>query len=131
MPNFTISNSNNKRPQSEDLLRKNNRLQKQIRKLDPIGPNDSIANNDLDTRPALTERKMNNNIMNSNSASQEVDKNGFTIRHDLNDVGISSFKISQRQDLSRTKSMVNQDLRIQDVKINNSRSRNFKNDDEN
>lgn len=101
-----------------------------MKKLDPIGPNDSIANDDYDTRPVLSERKMNHNII-SNSASQEVDKNGFTIRHDLNDVGISSFKISQRQDLSRTKSMVNQDLRQQDTKIHNTRSRNFKNDDEN
>lgn len=68
MPNFTISNTVSKRPQSEDLLRKNHRLQKQMKKLDPIGPNDSIANDDYDTRPVLSERKMNHNII-SNSAS--------------------------------------------------------------
>jgi len=113
LPNFTISNIS-KRPQSEDLLRKNSRLQKQMKKLDPIDPNRSIANEEFESRPALTERKINHNCMNPNSTSYEIDKNGFTLRHDLNDIGVCSFKINQRQDLSRTKSMVNQDLKNKD-----------------
>lgn len=62
MPNIT------KRPQSEDLLRKNHKL-KQMKKLDPIDTMNSNQYDEFEVRPALTERKINNNSINSNSIS--------------------------------------------------------------
>jgi hypothetical protein len=121
MPNIT------KRPQSEDLLRKNHKL-KQMKKLDPIDTMNSNQYDEFEVRPALTERKINNNSINSNSISFDLKNDTNPLSLTQNSLGMSSFKINniRHENLSRTKSMVNQDL-----KINNTRSRNFKNDEEN
>jgi hypothetical protein len=119
-------NTINKRPQSEDLLRKHQFKNRNSRRLDPINKlnmdMNSIPIDNSEFNPQFNERILNNNNNNNNKRDASLISNSLSTKNSLLNMSHNlklkntsklNCNTETNENLTRTKSMI-QDIRIND-----------------
>jgi len=119
-------NTINKRPQSEDLLRKHQFKNRNSRRLDPINKlnmdMNSIPIDNSEFNPQFNERILNNNNNNNNKRDASLISNSLSTKNSLLNMSHNlklkntsklTCNTETNENLTRTKSMI-QDIRIND-----------------